>query len=41
MAGRTTTKKQSTTDINAALMPQDIAAEEAVLGAILVSNWSG
>ena len=37
MAGRTTTKKQSTTDINAALMPQDIAAEEAVLGAILVN----
>ena len=38
MAGRTTTKKQSTTDINAALMPQDIAAEEAVLGAILVGG---
>ncbi len=37
MAGRTTTKKQSTTDINVALMPQDIAAEEAVLGAILVN----
>ena len=37
MAGRTTTKKQTTTDINAALMPQDIAAEEAVLGAILVN----
>ena len=31
------TKKQTTTDINAALMPQDIAAEEAVLGAILVN----
>ena len=25
MAGRTTTKKQTTTDINAALMPQDSA----------------
>lgn len=34
MAGKTTKK---TTDVNSALMPQDISAEEAVLGAILVN----
>lgn len=30
-------KKEKKTDINTALMPQDIAAEEAVLGAILIN----
>ena len=34
------TKKQKTEDINTALMPQDITAEEAVLGAILVNPAS-